>query len=232
MANFNTSTLIDAVLIRTENQSSTDAANSPRRTRILEWSQEVFDEIWNARSWGWAQSSTTITIAGGSNSGALPSDFQEVGPEGGVWQASGISNPFRMDEVSPQQIDELQRGSQSFAIHSKFAVYGVDDTIGTQLFNVGKCSGSIDFFVRYKKQPPTLVDANDTTSNLQQIPASYHHAVILPGVQARSARSKGYKELERSYFAAYTRGLNDMIKRGDRRRSGVQRFGRPPRRGW
>lgn len=232
MANFNTKTLIDALLLRTENQSSTDAANSPRRTRILEWTQQVFDEVWNHRSWAWTQSSTTLTVTSGNTSTALPSDFQEFGPEGGVWQSSGISNPFRLEEVSPQQIDELQQGSRSLSIHQKFAVFGVDDTIGTQLFQVGKCSGAITFFARYKKQAPTLVDADDTTSNLQQIPASYHHSVLLPGVQALSARSKGYKSLEQDYRAAYLRGIQSMESREDRGRSSVRQFGRPPRRGW
>ena len=228
MANYNTKTLIDAVLLRTENQSSTDAANSPRRTRILEWTQQVFDEVWNHRPWAWTHSSTTLTISGGSSSAALPSDFQEIGPEGGAWQSSGITNPFRLEEVSPQQIIELQQGSQSFAIHSKFAVFGVNDTIGTQLFQTAKCSGSINFNVNYKIQAPTLADLDSTSSNLQYIPASYHYSVLLPGVQALSARSKGHKQLQSDYFAAYSRGLSSMRAREDRRRSGVQRFGRPP----
>ena len=232
MANYNTKTLIDAVLLRTENQTSTDSANSPRRTRILEWTQQIVDELWNLRPWGWAQATTTLTVSSGASSTTLPSDFQEVGPEGGVWQTSGITNPRRLNEVSPQEVEELQQRSLSVAIHEVFAVYGVNDTVATQNFNVAKCSASTTFACNYKKMAPTLADVDSTSSNLQQIPASYHYSVILPGVQALSARSKGHKGLEEDYNAMYRRGIQRMLAQEDRRRSGIQRFGRPPRRGW
>ena len=230
MANFNTKTLIDAILLRTENQSSTDAANSPRRTRILEWSQQAVDELWNLRPWAWTLNTTTLTVSSGASSTTLPSDFQEFGPEGGVWQTTNNSNPRRLDEVNPQVVEELQNSSQSYSQHRVFAVYDVNDDVATQLFQVAKCSGAISFAAVYKTQAPTLVDANDTTSLLQKVPASYHHAVILPAVQALSMRSKGYDDSQ--YTAMKNRGIQDMISREQRRRSSVQRFGRPHRRGW
>lgn len=232
MANFNTKTLIDAVLLRTENQTSTDAANSPRRTRILEWSQQAVDELWNLRPWAWTMATTTVTVSSGADTAALPTNFQEFGPEGGAWQTTNNSNPRRLEEVNPQVVEELQNGSQSLSQHSVFAVFGTDDTEATQLFQVGKCSGAITFSLLYKKLAPTLADADDNTSNLQQVPASYHYAVILPAVQALSARSKGHAQLEQSYTAMKNRGVQDMISREQRRRSSVQRFGRPHRRGW
>jgi hypothetical protein len=230
MANFNTNTLIDTVLLRTENQSSTDAANSPRRTRILEWAQQAVDELWNLRPWAWTLSSTSLTVT--ASSASLPSDFQEIGPEGGAWQTSGVSNPHRLEEVSPQVVEELQNSSQSISLHRVFAVYGVADTVATQLFQVAPCSGSTTFGVTYKTLAPTLSDVDSTSSGLQYIPASYHYSVILPAVQAFSARSKGHARQEQSYTAAKNRGVQDMISREQRRRSTTQRFGRPLRRGW
>lgn len=230
MANLTTSAFIDAILLRTENQTSTDAANSPRRTRILEWSQQLFEEVWNLRPWSWTMDTATITVAAAANSVALPSDFQEFGPEGGAWQATGITNPRRLQEVNPQIVQELQNGSQSFSIHQVFAVFDRDDNVGTQEFQVGKCSSSTNFTLLYKRLAPTLVDATDSTNNLQQIPASWHYSVLLPGVQALSARSKGHQGLEQDYMSQYRRGLERMIAQESRRRSSVQRMGRPPRR--
>jgi len=224
---FTTSSLITAVLLRTENVSSADADNSPRRVRLLEYAQQEFSELWNLRPWGWSMDSETITIASGESSGALSTEFQTHGPEGGVWQATGTTNPRRLDEVSPQIIIGLQKSSLSISLHGVFAVFGVSGIVGTQLLQVAKCSGSTDFFSQFKKIPPTLVDSDAATSNLQQVPPSWHETVLLPGVQALSARSKGSKSLQDEYNSQKRRGLDRMLAQEDRRSSSVQQLGRP-----
>lgn len=210
-----TNDLIDRIVNYYENTSATDAYNTRRRARILEWTQEVVDDFWHYRPWSWRMATTTVSVAGNATSAALPADFGEFSPRGGVYDPAGN----KLFEVSAQEIQDAIAAKIS-GIPGIFAVFTATTGVRNMMFPT---AAATTLTIYYSKVPPTLADATGATNNLDDIPPDYHFSVILPGVKAKSARSHGdarANELE----GIYQRGLNRASIEEKGRRSSVRRL--------
>lgn len=207
--------LIDRVVNYYENTSVTDAYNTRRRARILEWAQEVVDDFWHYRPWSWRMATTTVSVTGSSTTAALPSNFGEFSPRGGVYRSDGT----KLVEVSAQEVQELIAAGVTRLL-DRFAVA----TATTGVRNLMFPTASADTLtIYYMKVPPTLADLTGTTNNLDDIPPDYHFSVVLAGVKAKAARSHGDNrapELE----GIYLRGLSRAAVEEKGRRSSVRRL--------
>jgi hypothetical protein len=214
-----TNDLIDRIVNYYENTSVTDAYNDRRRKRILEWTQEVVDDFWHYRPWSWRMATTTVTVSANATSAALPADFGEISPRGGVYDSSGN----RLEEVSAKQIQDAI-AETVVGVPRIFAIFTA--TAGVRNIMVPKVgSSSAALTIYYAKIPPTLADLTGATNNLDDIPPDYHFSVILPGVKAKAARSHGdarANELE----GIYQRGLNRASTEEKGRRSSTRRLPR------
>jgi len=221
----NTKTLIDKVLLYTDNTLASDAGTATRRVKILEWAQETWDETWHFTEWPFAYTSGTLTVPDGQSYVALPETFSTFGDRGTAYLSSDWGVP--MTEVNPQQVQREQRSSGSTANPTIFCVYMADE--GVQRFQVPKNSGALTVYIYYKKIPPTLVDVDHATNSmLQHIPAAYHYTVLLAGVKEKAARSKGDARAATEWAGQYQSGLARMVVKEipNRYKSSVNRLGR------
>jgi hypothetical protein len=213
--------MIDQLLNYFDQISATDADNATRRVMVLEWLQEVVDEFCHERPWRWLYTTTTVTVPDGQGYIALPSDFQEFGPYGGVYDSQGRN----LLELSPQAIQDYRTSvSTGIAFPGGFAVFMADN--GVQRFQIPENSGAQTFTIWYKKTPPTCADStNANTNGLNYIPTQYHYSVILAGLKAKAARSKAdarAPELEMMFQRGKDRAA--VLERG--RRSSTRRMPR------
>lgn len=213
--------LIDQILNYFDQISATDADNATRRIMVLEWLQEVVDQFWHERPWRWAYATTTVTVPDGQGYVALPSDFQEFGPYGGVYDSQGRN----LLEVNPQSIQDYRTAASSpIAFPGGFGVFMADN--GVQRFQIPENSGDQTFTIWYKKTPPTCLDStNASTNGMNYIPSQYHYSVILAGVKAKAARSKADQRTG-EWEALFQRGLNRAIVNERGRRSSTRRMPR------
>lgn len=227
----NANTLISNVILHVDHTDSTDADNAARRVELLFYAQQVGEELANAYDWDWMYDTTTLTVASGATNTTLPTNFLQVGAKGSCIQTTGLAHGKRLREVSPIIVQQLQQSTQTFRIHDVFSVFDTNDNIATQLFQVATCSGSTAFNLTYRKATPSLVDTNDTDSNLQQFPAHYHHTVIYPGTAFRAAVASGKDDIARVFEGQYVRGLQNAV-RAENQRSSVRQLGRSTVGGW
>lgn len=213
--------LIDQLLNYFDQIAATDADNATRRLMALEWLQEVVDEFWHERPWRWAYATTTITVPDGQGYVALPTDFQEFGPYGGVWDSQGRN----LLEVSPQAVEDYRTAaSTGIAFPGGFAPLMADN--GVQRFQIPLNSGAQVFTIWYKKIPPTCADSTAANTNgLNYIPAQYHYSVILAGVKTKAARSKADARTQ-EWESIYERGFKRAIVNERGRRSSTRRMPR------
>lgn len=215
-----TSGLIDAVLAYTEDISATDNDNATRRARLLQYMQEVVDEVWNFKEWAFKTvGATTVTIAASASSADLPADFQELGQMGGVWDSQGA----RMQEISINELEEFKlNGASNLPYGNVFAIYGFNTTSSKLKLQVPVQSQAITCSVSYQKVPPTLSDTTGTTTNgLNSIPVSYHNTVILAGTVAKAKASTGDA---RDWESKYRNGLAYMVARERNKKTAVTRI--------
>lgn len=233
-----TSALIDTVLSYVDNIDGTDAASSTRRTRILQYAQETVEEFWDFHEWRFkVKGPTTLVIPAWTStptysSANLPSDFDDIGKIGSVYNSA---NGDQLDEITIQEMQIIN--SKTSAVTGRpeqFAIMGsVGDTDTTtespHWLVLPNLSAAVT--VRYWYQPacPTLVDATGNTNNLYKIPGKYHTSVILPGVAARSNRSKGDG---RDWWEEYRSALAKAKADENPRRSSTQRLPRAIRNKW
>jgi len=204
------------ILLYTDNTLATDAGTAKRRVKILEWMQEIFDEVWNWADWDWTYKAGSIIVPTAGYV-ALPSDFVRFGSKGRAYDSNGRP----LDEVNPQQILEQHLSSGQVSTIREFAVYIADD--GVMRLYTPKPGSALTLTIYYKFKPPTLVDINHaTSSNLQHIPSEYHYSVILAGLKERAARSKGDARAGADWATLYRQGLSAMVKQAQPKRSTTQ----------
>lgn len=230
----NTSSLIDTVLSYTDNVDSNDADYTSRRTRLLEYAQEVVDEVWNSAEFVFKlKGPTTITVpawtTGSPSRYQLPTDFATFGKIGKVFNAD-VGEP--LDEVAATQfiMNYFPGSTLTYSPLSRpreFAVMGDDAgnianaTPKPYWLYLPNLTAAVNLVYFYQVIPPTLVDATGDTGLLYKIPAQYHRTVILPGVVAKTGKSKGDG---RDWESEYRRGLSMMQKAETPRRSSTQRL--------
>jgi hypothetical protein len=216
--------LIDTVLAYTEDISATDNDNTTRRARLLQYMQEVIDEIWNFKEWAFKTvAATTVTVAANANSADLPADFQEFGQMGGAWDAQGA----RMQEIPIQELERVRQGgaqaaANNYLYNNVFAVYGFNTTTSRHKLQVPLQSAAITCSISYQKIPPTLADTTNTTTNgLNYLPVSYHNSVVLAGTVAKAKASTGDA---RDWESKYRNGLAYMVARERNKKTAVTRI--------
>lgn len=192
-----TSALIDIIINYVDNSSSADNDNSVRRTRILQYAQEVFDEVWYFRGWPFKSRSGTVTVTAGNNAGDLPADFGEFGDKGGVYD--GTSALVEISEA--QLIAERQSGNRQLGPYI-FAVFGYNTATNRKQLQVLTQGANVTYTINYLALAPTLVDATDSTNKLDNIPAQHHQSVLVPGVAAKAKVSIGDSRDFRSQYLA------------------------------
>jgi hypothetical protein len=220
-----TDTLIDRIQDYTDDVASTDGDNAAYRLRVLQWTQQVYEYVWNYRSWKFKVKTDTVTISADASSAALPADFQEFGIHGGVYvqDSSGIPQQPKLEEAAPQIIQMAQSRSGTTGSPGAFSIYLAID--GRYYIQVPKLSGAKTFTLYYSPVAPTLVDSN-VNSKLESIPAGYHFTVLLAGVQEKAARDKGDMRAASEWATIYRDGLKRMVERETSGRSSVQRMPR------
>lgn len=204
------SALIDLIINYTDNVSASDADNATRRLRVLQALQEIFDQVWNFREWRFRLTNATVTVLANGNNVVVPSDFQDFGEHGAVYDSAGR----RLVEVTPQQLLEYREtGIGAGAVVNSYALFDFDSTTGLPLFQVPNSVGSANtnFKFWYNKTSPTLGDSTTpSTSKLHFIPAQYHNTVLLAGVIAKIRKVKGDT---RDWASEFQQGLAYMTLR-------------------
>jgi hypothetical protein len=155
-----TAALIDVVIKYGDSVDSADADNAGRRTRVLQYAQEVFDEVWLFREWRFRIKSATLTVPD-SGTVAAPADFLEIGEHGGVYNGT-----HRFAEIFPQ---EMQANVQANLGQGNYALYGQTAT-GIPQFQFQPAAASLTLF--YSKLPPTPPMARPTTCSPSQPPTT------------------------------------------------------------
>jgi hypothetical protein len=198
------------VLSYTDNVAPGDADNTDRGTRVLEYIRAVVADITFRRPWRFrVKRSSLLTLSSGSV--ALPSDFVELGPYGGVFNSAGV----RLDETDEQRILEIrERGGDQ---QREFSIFDQDTTTGYPLLQMGT-TAALGLYVWYLRGVPTLDTTTNNAKLVVAIPTQYHQLVILPGVQAKTQRSKGDARVQ-EYLANYEQGIRLMGKNEKRLRS-------------
>lgn len=211
-----TAALIDLVLNYTDNVTATDGDNTVRRTRVLQWCQEVFDLVYAHKAWPFRYITGDVTTVNGLI--VVPADFHDFGDEGGVFNPLGE----RMMQVNPKTIHRMREAGEVDPNPSLFALYGFDASTARPNINIVNTTSSVVLTLWYLKVAPTLADSTTPgTSNLFYIPAAYHNSVLLAGVVARTRRAKGDT---RNWQADFERGLAEMVKNERPRQTGIQRL--------
>lgn len=182
------SDLIDIVLAYTDNTDPIDADNSIRRARLLQYLQETVDMVWFYRPWSFTYTSGSVTVLNNTSSIDLPADFNQFTKNGQV----NLDDGTFLLEIPEHQMLEL-RANQSSGVSvriEEFSLFGFNTTTNRRLIQVVTVGANTDLNIYYKKKPPTITDAN-SSSGLPQIPDEYHNLVLVPGVAAKTRKSKG-----------------------------------------
>lgn len=124
-----------------------DAAR--RRARVLQFGQEIFDEVWLYYPWSWKKTSASVSVSA-AGVGSLPADFGEIGRDGNVYAGSNL-----MTAVPDQAIHSYVQwggGAEEYT----YSVRGID-AAGTLQIRVST-SAAQTVTVYYEKRSPELVD--------------------------------------------------------------------------
>ncbi len=184
--------IIDRVMAYTDEVNPLDADAAGRRARILQLLQEVYDEVWMTREWGFSYATDTVTLNNGE--GTLPEDFLELGVQGGVYSPSTrsiLTEDFYQSIQEERLIMELRGPATKFMIQNPGVVTNSLDS-----------NEVLTFF--YRINPTILTDGG----NLDPIPVGYHNTVLMNGTMARSRKSKGDM---RDWESKYQLGLGRMV---------------------
>jgi hypothetical protein len=191
--------LITAVLSYSDNVSATDAGNTSRRARLLQYAQETIEYVWNYRPWRFIYKSGTITLAS-DGTGIFPADFGQIGWKGGIFLSNG---DLMTEEIDSQGLyGRFLRGERNTI---DYALMGFDTTTSKGKIQTLQVTGTLT--ILYCKDVPTLVDSSNPATGIIPIPVSYHNTVLLPGMIAKTKTSKGDV---RDFYKDFLQGLELM----------------------
>lgn len=202
-----TAALIDRIINFTDNTDSTDADNATRRSRILQYCQEIFDYVWYYRPWIFKYRTASITVNGTTGIADVPADFNGLGPEGKLYDV-GTGRQL-WEEPYYKLMEKIRLGLQSGNPPELFAVGGMNTTTFARTIQLIPPGSAMSLTMDYEAKSPTLADTS-TASNLELIPVDYHFSVLLPGVHARTAQSQGDV---RDWAGQFKQGLIYMVNR-------------------
>lgn len=218
MAGFaDTDAAIDTALAHYDQVSDSDADNTARRARWLQWFQEALDEIWISGDWTFSYTTGTVSISAASDSGDLPADFMEFGVMGGIWDNNTLD---QMGEVRPVEAYGGVVVGQAGDNQGEVSQYGLNTSTARRTLKLPGNAGSAQTIkILYRKNTPTLVDTTGSTSQLWQLPSAYHNTVLLPLATSKGRDSHGDA---RQFKEEYVRGLALMAARERARKTITQ----------
>lgn len=202
---------IDQAIGRTDNIGATDAENTTRRSRYLEWTVEAVEEIRGEREWTWVQvESSAISVTSANGYASLPSDFQTMGEIGTV---VNVANGDVLEWVPPKDIIEARRGvSGSTSAPEEYSIFDQDDTTGYLLIQLPPLAADISVRVLYLAGTPTLDESTNNDKLKVAIPVHYHQSLLMPLVRHKSQISKGDAR-STEWLDLYRRALARAIRR-------------------
>jgi hypothetical protein len=220
MAGFaDTDTLIDTLLEKYDQISSSDTDNTARRARYLQFAQNALDEIWISGDYSFTYKTGTVSFTAAGDTADLPADFMEFGEVGGIFNDS---TDTQLGEVRPVEAYSGVISSLSGENEDVVAVYGQNTSTGRQTIKfMGNAVVTTTINLLYRYCAPTLADTTGTNSNLWQLPLAFHNPVLLPKILTQISDSHGgLKDYEREY----QRGLAFMARRTRSRKTVTQQL--------
>lgn len=202
-----TNAYITALVTWAYNLPGTDGDATARRARLLQFAQEVADDVWFYREWPFVYKRGSVTTDS-TGEVAMPSDFSEVGRDGGIYNSSNV----RLEYRDPYVLEELAQNSITNSSSMIYTLIGQDSTTPFQVkLKTLLPSQSVD--VVYRKHPPTLLDVTTAATNgLTQFPIEFHNKVFTPGGKWKIYQS--IDDARKVEFAQeYEAGKADMAKR-------------------
>jgi len=207
--------IIDAVAAYVYDVNEDDPDNVERRARLLQYLQEVYDEVWLFREWAFTYRTATTTITGTNGTADLPADYLELGVQGKIFDQDGRE---LLEDTYPD-IRQAQLRGHIENPPCRFAIFSLDTDGNKILTPLTGTNYTIDLL--YRCLPETLAD---DVSPTVKIPASHHNTVLVMGTAAKAARSVG--DPRPDWESAYRAGLQRMIIVERSRKTSIQRLPR------
>jgi hypothetical protein len=211
--------LIDKVLAFTDNVAPTDLYYAARRVRIVSLLNQVSSDVWATRSWPFAMRFDSLPVPAGEGFTAVPEDFGELSEIGLVWDmATGreLSEALNAQQLVRGDLSGVTRAPYLYSIH------GYDETSGRKTIYINRNDSDVELGLSYKALPPVF-DEELTDPQLNVFPPPCHESVLLPGVIARTQKSKGDA---REWQSTYINGLALMVRTERPAKTVVQRMPR------
>ncbi len=188
--------IVDICMNFVEDVSDLDSDTTPRRTRVVQWLNEVVAEVWQIRDWGFSYTRNNGVI---TNDGTIPfpADFMEIGQHGGIYLPARRG---MLVETHIQDIQEAREIDGGLGNATRFAIFGgliyTDSTVATD-----------PFVLWYRFYPELRADAD---AEPIAIPAAHHNTVVINGIIAKSRRNKGASQMG-EWEQKYKEGLARMV---------------------
>lgn len=209
------SQLIDQILHSGDNVSLSASDYGDRRTRISEYAIWTINDFTFRRHWKFRRKkSSLLTLSAGSVS--VPTDFIALGPYGGLY--SGATGD-RLRETDEQEVQDIRQanGDNQWV----FSIFSQDGTTGLQLIQV-PTPAALTLYAWYERGVPTLDESTNVDKLKIAVPEPYHQTVLIPGILAKTQRSKGDSRTV-EYLQAYEDGIKNAIRDEKRQQSGTRR---------
>ncbi len=127
-----------------------DGDTTKRRERLLQYAQEICDDVHFRYPWAWKKASASVSVSA-AGVGSLPTDFGEIGRDGGVYAGTIMLRAA----VSDQPIHDYVQSGVSGERHA-YSIFGMD-VAGTQQIHV-TTTASQTITLYYEKAPVILAD--------------------------------------------------------------------------
>lgn len=189
---------LDLYITQVDRVTATDADYSALRVQRLFDLNEVVIDFTQAFPYSWMLKPTTVTIAASDFQIALPADFDNISPKGGVWRTSDYEKlTYRdPDVIYGQRIDAGCRP----ALPDEYSIFNVGSTDGAQMLQTATLSASCGFSVLYKKAIYAITDASDGA--FLAIPEMHQRGVIWVGMMAKNKLKEKDFRTNPAYVAA------------------------------
>lgn len=195
--------LIDQYLDEYEGVNPTDANNARKRRRALGYGNHTCSMVEGFRNWEWMYGMDTPIILVGTNSIAVPSDFDGPSTQTRIYR-EGFKDP--LEYVSPGKLIEL-REYGAFSNH-----YSVFDLL---LQIPYLATADTNYTMHYRRTTPRYSD----NANELRIPDRYRDNVVFPGIVALG--QEGKLDGRGTWGTAFKAGLGQMCARENPMQEGI-----------
>lgn len=206
----NAYTVISAVL-EFYDAVATSSDNSTLRAKALNREQEIVDELWQefGDEGDFTQAQSTVTLASGTSSIELPSDFMTFGTQGGaILRRSATDRSPLVKWPTSELFKLLEENGSTTGEPTYFAVSQWNGSDFVPKLHVDLLAdANYTIAVYYTKRPPTLSDSNTSTSGLEYLPTEFHRSLVYKGTLARYSKDVGNQVQAQAFEAEYRAAL-------------------------